>query len=427
MVRILHFSDAHIDMLRQGRRDPQSGLPIRTLDFLHALDTIIESAIGEKVQLVIFAGDAYRNQLPAPTFQREWGKRILRLSQAGIFTILVVGNHDISPASGRAHALQEFETLQIPNTYVISEPCLLKPADLKGLPLQVIGLPWVSRSGLMAYAETQGKSLEGVHEDMETVLMDLLKNLLDGLDPALPAMLTAHVTVQGAVYGNERSVMLGRDLVIPPGLLKDERLDYVALGHIHQYQNLNKNGYPPIIYSGSIEKMDFGEMRDQKGYIVAEVERKATRFVFHELKGRKFLSSEVEIDEQEGITEAVLAQMPAREKLKDAIYRLVLHYPRKWEALIDEHRIREYAEEAFEFYLVRNTHDGVRVKLPEGSSSLTQISSRQLLDLYWKSVHMDDAQVEELQRMAAAIMHSYERGESAEVLLEEIHKKRDEG
>ncbi len=130
----------------------------------------------------------------------------------------------------RAHALQEFETLQIPNTHVISEPCLLKPADLNGLPLQVIGLPWVSRSGLMAFLETQGKSLEDVHEDMETVLTDLLKNLLNELDPALPAVLTAHVTVQGATYGNERSVMLGRDLVIPPGLLKDERLDYVALG-----------------------------------------------------------------------------------------------------------------------------------------------------------------------------------------------------
>jgi len=253
-----------------------------------------------------------------------------------------------------------------------------------------------------------------------------LKNLLDEVDPALPTVLTAHVTVQGAVYGNERSVMLGRDLVIPPGLLKDERLDYVALGHIHQHQNLNEKGYPPIIYSGSIEKMDFGEIRDQKGYIIAEVERKSTHFAFSKLQGRKFLSCEVKIDEREDITETILAQMPARETLQDAIFRLILHYPRKWEALIDERRIRAYAEEAFEFYLVRNTHDGVRVKLPEGSSSLTQISSRQLLDLYWESVHMDDdAQVEELQRMATTIMHSYERGESADALLEGIHRKRD--
>jgi hypothetical protein len=76
------------------------------------------------------------------------------------------------------------------------------------------------------------------------------------------------------------------------------------------------------------------------------------------LQGRKFLSREVEIAEREDITETILSQMPARETLQDAIFRLVLRYPRKWEALIDERRIRAYAEGAFEFYWCANTHDG---------------------------------------------------------------------
>ncbi len=64
--------------------------------------------------MVIFAGDAYKDRSPAPTFQREWGKRIIRLSKAKIPTLLLVGNHDLSPAAGRAHAIQEFDTLQVP-------------------------------------------------------------------------------------------------------------------------------------------------------------------------------------------------------------------------------------------------------------------------------------------------------------------------
>jgi exonuclease SbcD len=424
MVRILHFSDAHIDMVRQGRRDPQSGLPLRTLDFLHALDTIVDTAITQKVDLVIFTGDAYRNQLPAHTFQREWGKRVLRLSQAGIFTILVVGNHDISPATGRAHALQEFETLRIPNTHVISEPCLLKPEDLNGLPIQIIGLPWISRSGLMAYMEMQGKSLDDVHVEIEDVLSRLLKHFLNQLDTSLPAILTAHITVQGAVYGNERSVMLGRDLVIAPGLLKDERLDYVALGHIHQFQDLNKGRYPPVIYSGSIEKMDFGELKDTKGFVLAKVERKATTYTFHPLQGRKYLSTEIKISEQDGINEAIFKRMPAQESLKDAIYRLVLTYPRKWEVLIDEHAIREHADSAFEFYLVRNPHSESRVHLPD-SIQLGQMAPVDLLDLYWKSIHMDEVQTKELQRMAIAIINSSERNESVDSLLESLTQRAD--
>ena len=48
MIKLLHFADAHIDLARQGRRDPESGLPLRVLDFLHALDTIIDAALEEK-------------------------------------------------------------------------------------------------------------------------------------------------------------------------------------------------------------------------------------------------------------------------------------------------------------------------------------------------------------------------------------------
>ncbi len=273
--------------------------------------------------------DAYRNQIPAPTFQREWGKRILRLSQASIFTILVVGNHDISPATGRAHALQEFETLRIPNTCVISEPCLLTPKDLNGLPLQIIGLPWISRSGLMAYTEARGKSLKDVQVEIEDLLSDALKDLLNQLDPALPAILTAHLTVQGAVYGNERSVMLGRDLTIPPGLLKDEKLDYVALGHIHRFQDLNKGQYPPIVYAGSIEKMDFGEMRMPK-VSCGGCGRKKTLY-FHPLSGRKLLSSDIESGI--GCHNRYDHQKMASGILKDAIFRLILFYPSKGEVL----------------------------------------------------------------------------------------------
>ena len=98
LVKILHFADAHIDMANYGRHDPETGLPLRVMDFLKSLDTIVDTAIEEQVDLVIFAGDAYKDRNPAPTFQREWGRRIMRLSRAGIPTLLLVGNHDLSPA-----------------------------------------------------------------------------------------------------------------------------------------------------------------------------------------------------------------------------------------------------------------------------------------------------------------------------------------
>ena len=71
--------------------------------------------------------------------------------------------------------------------------------------------------------------------------------------------------------------MLGSDLVLPGSLVRDPRLDYVALGHIHKPQNLNENAHPPVIYPGSIERVDFGEATDDKFFVIAKVARGETR------------------------------------------------------------------------------------------------------------------------------------------------------
>ena len=243
MVKILHFADAHIDMVRHGRHDPQTGLPMRVIDFLKSLDTIIDTAIKEQVDLVIFAGDAYKDRNPAPTFQREWGKRIMRLSHKRIPTVLLVGNHDLSPSLGRAHALDPFHTLEVPFIHVISKPTFLTPQEINNVPVQIMAIPWLSRSGMMASFDIQGTDIEAIYEEMETKLSQLVQNWFQKANPNLPTILTAHASVQGAVYGGERMVMLGRDLTLPGSLVKNPNLDYVALGHIHKAQNLNEEAH----------------------------------------------------------------------------------------------------------------------------------------------------------------------------------------
>src|SRR5574339_58797 len=190
-MRLLHFADAHIDMANYGRHDPQTGLPLRVLDFLKSLDTIVDAAISEKVDMVIFAGDAYKDRAPAPTFQREWGKRIIRLSRAKIPTLLLVGNHDLSPAMGRAHAIQEFDTLQVPYVRVLQRPEFLTSDALWGLPMQVIAMPWVTRSALMASLEMSGAEPSEVFSSIETRISELMEVWMSEADPHLPLILTA--------------------------------------------------------------------------------------------------------------------------------------------------------------------------------------------------------------------------------------------
>lgn len=405
MIKLVHFADAHIDIATHGKHDPESGLPIRVTDFLKALDVIIDTAISEKVDLVIFSGDAYKDRTPSPTFQREWGRRIIRLPMAGIRTLLLIGNHDISPASGRAHTLQEFDTLQVPNVRVLNKPELLKPDDLWGLPLQVIALPWVFRSSLMAALQLSAAEGDLVNEEIEKRLTVILQEQLDALDPSLPAILVAHGSVQGAIYGNERTVMLGKDLVLPAGLVKDPRLDYVALGHIHKHQDLNAGQHPPVVYPGSIERVDFGEVADEKGFIVASVEKSRTSYEFRKIPGRVFFDKLVRITDKEGVMEKVMSVLPPEDKIADSIIRLTLEYPRELEMFIDEPVLRERCAAALEFHIVRRPKEEARLRLP-ADQSIASLTPLELLDTYWKSVHTQPVEMDTLHTLAASIIQT---------------------
>jgi exonuclease SbcD len=410
MIRLLHFADAHIDLARQGRRDPQSGLPVRVLDFLRALDTIVDTAIDEKVDMVIFAGDAYRDRAPAPTYQREWGRRIMRLSEVGIQTLLVVGNHDVSPAAGRAHTLQEFNTLQVPNVHVISKPSLLKPDDLNGLPIQVIGIPWLNRSGLAAVLADSGGDSEKINDQLEEQITAIIEGFLGQLDPSIPSVLTSHISIQGAAYGNERSVMLGKDLVLSASLVKDKRLDYVALGHIHKPQDLDPGGHHPVIYPGSIERVDFGEIDDEKSFVIAEIEKgKSTKVNWIRLSGRPFISRSVTIEEGDAVQEQIMKAIPASEKLRDTVFRLILTYQRDWEAMIDEAAIRRACESAFEFHLIRRPLSAARLRLPE-EVAVANLTADDLLALYWKAIVTENSNLKVLNTLAGEIIQSVETG-----------------
>lgn len=402
-MKLLHFADAHIDMANYGRHDPASGLPLRVLDFLKSLDTIVDTAIERKVDMVIFAGDAYKDRSPAPTFQREWGKRIMRLSQAKIPTLLLVGNHDISPAVGRAHALQEFKTLQVPFVKVLDAPTLLQPDELWNLPIQVIAMPWVARSGLMANLEMSAETPADIYSNIEARISDLIDGWLEECDASLPIVLTAHASIEGAKFGGERLVMLGNDLVLSGSLVKNQKFNYVAMGHIHKPQDVNEGNQPPVIYPGSIERVDFGEAKEDRYFVIADVEKgRDTKVEWIQLTGvRKFIDRRAVLRSSENVTETLKDTLPAPKEMSEAIIRLSVEYPREWDALIDESALRKYAEGAFELHLVKRPQIESRVRIPEGQV-VSSLSPLDLLEQYLTSAKVSNA--DELKKLAQDII-----------------------
>lgn len=401
-IRLLHFADAHIDIANYGRHDPKTGLPVRVMDFLNALDQIVDTAIEEKVELVIFAGDAYKDRNPQPTFQRAWGERMMRLSQAKIPTLLLVGNHDVSPAAGRAHTLHEFSTLGVPYIHVADRPALWTPEQL-GVPVQIIAVPWLSRSLLVGREETLGRTVEEIYQRLEELASRRITDLIEQADPEIPLILTAHASVQGAKYGSERAVMLGHELVLSGGLVNHAKLDYVALGHIHKPQLLSaKDSHPPIVYPGSIERIDFGE-KEEKRFVLAEVGKGETHWEFRMLKTRRFIDPDPITPRTEHFMEDILSQLPAAEDVADAVCRVRLSFLRDDEPLLDERAILEHFKDAFEVKIHKHYQTSKRARLGD-SAGVEAMTPLELLETYWLTESLEGEEIEVLLQLAKEVL-----------------------
>jgi len=245
-----------------------------------------------------------------------------------------------------------------------------------------MAIPWVSRSIFMASEQESEQKSEKPAQTMDEKIVALIDGWLERVDEQTPSLFMAHASVQGAFYGEERAVMLGGDFVLPAGIFKDGQLDYVALGHIHKAQNLNENAHPPIIYPGSIERVNFGEIKDDKFFVIASIEKGHTDLDWRKLNGRVFMDCEITLNPDEEITPQLLKSLPKGDSVRDAIIRVRIHYPKHLESLIDEPAIREQLADAFSVHLIRRPELELRARLAL-DTGMESLAPLELLNLYW--------------------------------------------
>ena len=365
-MKILHFADLHLGVENySGGINPESGLSWRFHDFLSTFDEVVDYALSENVDLVLFCGDAYKSRDPSQTHQREFARRIWKLSSSGIPVFLLIGNHDLPNAFGRATTLEIFRTLDIPNVTVASSLGTYQ-VETKAGPLQVVALPWARKSAILSREETKNLTFDEVNERLEQILTERLKIEIEALDRNLPAVLAAHVSLANAKPGSERGMIIGRDYVLLPSVVRDPALDYVALGHIHKKQVLSPAD-PPVVYPGSLERIDFSEEDDEKGFFIVEISQKGqTSFEFHPVKARRFLTIKVDLGPGEPEpTQAVLRAIARRQpEIKDAIVRLQVTLPEPLEGLLQEGEVRKALKDAhFIAAIARNVERERRTRM----------------------------------------------------------------
>ena len=397
-IRILHFADLHIGMENFGQIDPGTGVNQRVLDFIHRLAEVVDYAIDHQADVVLFCGDAFKTRDPNPTYQREFARQIMRLTQHEIVTVLLVGNHDMPVMEKRASSVDIFRTLAVPNVIVGYKEELHRINTRHGL-LQLAAVPWPMRARLVQDEETRRASIEEMDRALEQIMDQELEHLAADVDEQYPAILAGHFTVDGSLLGSERNVMIGRDAVVKLSALNKPTWDYVAMGHIHKHQDVNAGRYPAVVYSGNLERIDFGEELEPKGFCWVNVRRGSTTWEFVPIQARRFVTIDADATgDGDSPTDAVLRAVE-RTSFEDAVVRVCVKMLQSQEMQFKPKEVEKALSGAR--YLVgisKHVQRDIRTRI--GLEKAESLTSAELLHTFLVSKNTGSEHIDELMKAA---------------------------
>ncbi len=417
-MKIVHFADLHLGVESYGRIDPTTGLSTRLEDFLNALDQVVDYALGNRVDLVLFCGDAYKSREPSQTQQREFAKRISRLSTGGIPVFLLIGNHDLPNAIGKATTTEIFDTLAVKNVYVANRPDIYRIPTNSGV-IQIASLPWLRRSALLSKEETKNLTFEQINQRLQQVLAGIIAANAPKLDPGLPSILAAHVWVSGAKVGSERLMTIGQEHVLLVSNVAHPAFDYIALGHIHRHQVLSDPSTegPPVVYPGSLERLDFSEEADDKGFYLVEIQpdketgKRQVSFDFHPVTGRRFLTININIEAPDADPTSTVLRVIAEQEdsIRDAIVRVQISLPGEIEGQLRDNDIRDAVKGAYHSTIAKDIKREARLRL--GKWTAEEITPLDALKAYLESKKVSPERTRLLLEYGERLIHERRMGE----------------
>jgi len=279
-MKLLHTADWHLGD-RLGRID-------RTADLQRAVERVGKYCTEHAVDVLLIAGDLF-SELSRPDGLRQSIDHLRRTFAdfllGGGTVVALTGNHDnenfcqtlhhalslAAPADDQDGALAPGGRL-----YLATGPSFFRLRDRDGLEVQFVLMPYPTVGRYLADPGQRFSTLEEKNQAVQAGFRRKLQTIVTSpsYQPGLPTVLSAHIHVHGASLpnlfriGENESIIFGEDDIAG-------QFAYVGLGHIHKPQALASK--PHVRYSGSIERLDLGEQRDQKCIVLVDIGREGLR------------------------------------------------------------------------------------------------------------------------------------------------------
>ena len=264
-MRILHTADWHL-----GKRLEQSE---RTDEHQAFLNWLIQTLQIEKIDVLIVAGDIFDTGSPSNTAFEQYYGFLRQVKDTCCREVIIIGgNHDSISTLNAPQSLLKYFNVHIiggvPEAFTDQIIEINNPAG--ELELVVCAVPFLRDRDirLSVAGETMEERESRIKQGITAHYHQFLPYITSYKTNHIPVIATGHLFAAGSsTSDSEKEIHVG-NLGQIGGDQFPKEFDYVALGHIHRPQMINKMSH--IRYSGSPIPLSFSETDDHKQVVILE-------------------------------------------------------------------------------------------------------------------------------------------------------------
>jgi len=274
-MRIVHTADWHLaDTL--GRLD-------RTRDLQQRVEQIAEICRIEQADVLLIAGDLFNDRASRSQLRAAVAHLVATFGEFmrdGGTILAITGNHDRDEFCGVLRDAFRLASPTLTRTgelaasgrlHLHTGPTHFRLQDRQGQEVQFVSMPFPTGPRYLRGDKQNYASQDERRRVLSEAVQSQLAAIQQRLDPQLPSVLSAHLTVDGALTSRLFRMTEREDLLFRQNLISGD-FDYVALGHIHCAQTVG--GHSHVRYAGSIDRLDQGERDDEKSVAVVDIDQR---------------------------------------------------------------------------------------------------------------------------------------------------------
>ena len=386
-MKAVILGDVHFGCIHGLGKSKPDGGNTRYDDYEATMNYVVDYCIENKIDVFIQTGDLFEYRDPSATVMSMADRFLKKLSNSGIQTFVIMGNHDYKRRGDSfTSSISSLPAINYPNINFVLNPKIMSVESSEDDKMDILLLPF--RDKRMYSGETLLEKCSAYEKE--------INELVRSSDGDSPIIAVGHNFFYEGSYNDYG----GRELLVNPDRL--EGLNSVFMGHLHSFRVL-RNSNPTCIYTGSMERNNFGEAKENKNFIIYN--SKNDEVTFHKPPLRNLIEIKKDLSDFDvsnvysGITDLIDSF-----DLKDSICRLTVDVREELIPTLNRSKLKAYIYEKGAFYVPKVNLLPVRKRVVRDTSILDNEDDYSMFESFLAQQGIEKKDLEFLLKEAKTIM-----------------------